>query len=464
MESTGKRFLIRRRDLTTRKLFVEFYLPESQALIETLRRGAYEVRPLREIAKRVFDGPFGSDRTVDMYQDSGIPYIRVKDVLPGMIARDDLTYISPEKHQLLSRCRVVPGNVLLTIAGRLGTAAVFPEDLIEGNITGHIVGIEPNDTVNSHYLALYLNSRFGDSQFTRWGHRTTRPELNLGEVSEILVAVPPLDVQDQIAQMMQDAYAVRRAKLAEAEQMFAGIEAYVFDELGLDQAKLQSRRTALKPVSTIAGGRFDFEAVVTSAAVQFNHVEPVELGRVVQLINDRVIPSEDFRGKDVNYVGLANIAPHTGELADFSPAKGESILSSSVSFRRGDILFGRMRPYLNKVWVAEFDGICSGEALVLRPDKSRVDTAFLHALLLSRITLSHVIPRQSGTSLPRVVASDVLRTTLPIPSDMEQQVRIGAEALRRRTEAKQLRAEAEALVTQAKANVERMILGEENVL
>jgi type I restriction enzyme S subunit len=202
---------------------------------------------------------------------------------------------------------------------------------------------------------------------------------------------------------------------------------------------------------------------VTSAVKQFNHVDPVVLGRVVRLVNERVTPSEDFLGKDVNYIGLANIAPHTGELAGFSPVKGESILSSSVSYKLGDILFGRMRPYLNKVWVAEFDGICSGEALVLRPDRSRVNTAFLHALLLSRITLNHVIPRQSGTSLPRVVAYDVLGTTLPIPSDMEQQVRIGAEALRRRTEAKQLRAEAEALIAEAKARVDRMILGEERL-
>ena len=138
-------------------------------------------------------------------------------------------------------------------------------------------------------------------------------------------------------------------------------------------------------------------------------------------------------------------------------------MSSSVSFKHGDILFGRMRPYLNKVWVAEFDGICSGEALVFRPDNSKADTAFLHALLLSRITLDQVIPRQSGTSLPRVIASDVLQINLPIPTDKEQQVRIGAEVSRRRIRAKQLRSEAAAMIAEAKARVERIILGEESI-
>ena len=90
----------------------------------------------------MFDGPFGSDRTIDMYQESGIPFIRVKDVLPEGINTEELKYISQEKHESIIRSRVVPGNVLMTIAGRLGTAAVFPETLIEGNITGHIVGVQ----------------------------------------------------------------------------------------------------------------------------------------------------------------------------------------------------------------------------------------------------------------------------------------------------------------------------------
>jgi hypothetical protein len=73
--------------------------------------------------------------------------MRVKDVLPEGIDQRALMYISQAKHADFSRSRVVPGNVLMTIAGRVGTAAVFPADLVEGNITGHIVGIELPDTI-----------------------------------------------------------------------------------------------------------------------------------------------------------------------------------------------------------------------------------------------------------------------------------------------------------------------------
>jgi type I restriction enzyme S subunit len=150
-------------------------------------------------------------------------------------------------------------------------------------------------------------------------------------------------------------------------------------------------------------------------------------------------------------------------LAEFAPVEGGSILSSSPRFKKGDILFGRMRPYLNKVWVAEFDGVCSGEALVFRPNRGKVDTRFLHALLLSRVTLYQVVPLQTGTSLPRVSSADVLNVKLPIAKELRRQAEIGEEVTRRRTEAKRLRIEAETVVIEAKARVERMILGQEEV-
>jgi type I restriction enzyme, S subunit len=171
-------FLVKRSQLTTSKIFVEFYLPEYQERLDALSNAPYPLKPLKKVASRLFDGPFGSNRKVDMYQDSGIPFVRVKDVLPTGIDLSDVKYVSEEKHQELNRSRVVPGNVLITIAGRVGTAAVFPDFLEEGNITGHIAGIDLPEDVNPYYVAAFLNSQFGEFQVIRLSHRTTRPELN----------------------------------------------------------------------------------------------------------------------------------------------------------------------------------------------------------------------------------------------------------------------------------------------
>jgi hypothetical protein len=81
----------------------------------------------------------------------------------------------------------------------------------------------------------------------------------------------------------------------------------------------------------------------------------------------------------------------------------------------------------------------------------------------SQLTLDQVVPLQSGSSLPRVSASDVLSVKLPAPKDLQKQQEIGNEVKKRRSEAKRLRNEAEAVVAAAKARVERMILGEEGI-
>lgn len=73
----------------------------------------------------------------------------------------------------------------------------------------------------------------------------------------------------------------------------------------------------------------------------------------------RARPSE---APDLPYVGMEHVAAQTMKLLGHGEAS--DLRSSSVRFEKGDVLYGKMRPYLNKVWLAEFDGLCSAEFLV----------------------------------------------------------------------------------------------------
>ena len=85
------------------------------------------------------------------------------------------------------------------------------------------------------------------------------------------------------------------------------------------------------------------------------------LGDIVQPSRERVSPIEF---PDIPYVGLENIEPHSMMLLGHGHAR--DVRSSSLKFSAGDILYGKMRPNLNKIWVAEFDGLCSAEFLVFK--------------------------------------------------------------------------------------------------
>jgi len=126
----------------------------------------------------------------------------------------------------------------------------------------------------------------------------------------------------------------------------------------------------------------------------------------------------------LNYVGLENVQSLTGDLINFYPKYGKNIRSRSKVFKQGDILYGRLRPYLNKVFLAdEFisEGICSGEFYVLKPDLKKVLPNFLRATLASQYVQQYVQNLQTGSALPRLQIQDLLEIEIPLPPIKIQQ-------------------------------------------
>lgn len=133
----------------------------------------------------------------------------------------------------------------------------------------------------------------------------------------------------------------------------------------------------------------------------------------------------------INYVGLEHIQPFTGELTGFSPRTASSVKSRSKVFNPGDTLYGRLRPNLNKVWVAYGDvaeGICSTEFFVLIPAANRIRPVVLRYLLSSNYVQHYVTRLLTGTALPRIDLDDLLAIEVPVP-DMETQQRLEKKLL-----------------------------------
>lgn len=120
----------------------------------------------------------------------------------------------------------------------------------------------------------------------------------------------------------------------------------------------------------------------------------------------------------VAYLGLENVRPQTGELVDFERRTAISIKSRSKIFKGGDILFGRLRPELNKVYLVDgelAEGICSGEFIVLMPLASRVNPKYVRHIIASPFVSRFVDKFRVGASLPRISTSDLLGIKVPLP-------------------------------------------------
>jgi restriction endonuclease S subunit len=136
----------------------------------------------------------------------------------------------------------------------------------------------------------------------------------------------------------------------------------------------------------------------------------VKLGDLFVAIGENVEP-ENIQG-NVDYIGLENIKSDSGELIGEIETNAQNIKSTKKRFVRGDILYGKLRPNLNKVYTATFDGICSTDIIVLRSKNAEVISEFYTILLQSKQFNEAVMNGVSGGQLPRVDVNYFL--TIPI--------------------------------------------------
>ena len=142
--------------------------------------------------------------------------------------------------------------------------------------------------------------------------------------------------------------------------------------------------------------------------------------------SDNTVLPETLTGP-ATYVGLENITQNTGQLYGIvvvnEPAQVKSLKSV---FCANDILYGRLRPNLNKVWIADRDGFCSTDIMVIRPTKGNVFPELYAYLFRSAEFNSAVLQRVTGAQLPRIGWGQFQDLAVPIPP-LEVQREIVAE-------------------------------------
>ncbi len=125
----------------------------------------------------------------------------------------------------------------------------------------------------------------------------------------------------------------------------------------------------------------------------------------------------DVKPDDTIYVGLEQVESWTGRLLlDKQPETVESIV---VSFQAGDVLFGKLRPYLAKAARPDFDGVCTSEILPLRPTPECFQSFAMYCLLNASF-IRWLDSMTYGTKMPRVSPEQVGNSLATVPPQPEQ--------------------------------------------
>lgn len=390
------------------------------------------------------------------YWNGSIPWVSAKDfkafrfedsedhVTELALAESTTCYVNRPAVLMVSRNGILQHTLPVMVTHKPTTInqdikAFFPDDRVSVDYLGAFF-----DVFGSRLLPLVCKSG------------ATVQSLNTEQLMDLSIPLPPLPEQRKIVAELDAAYAAKRAADEKATKLLASIDEMVLKELGI--ANLPKPDTSLSSriftvsAKEVHNGRLDPIAYQSMRRQFYKNVregtyETVRLGKVVDV--DRC-QADSLDG--LTYAGLENI---NGSDGTYSPTGEKESISTAVLFRKGEILFPKLRPYLNKVWLADFDGAASTEFFPLIPTGVSAEYLIVYLRLTQVARVMTLL--MTGNTLPRVQLEDVLSLPVPIPPRSVQD-RIASTASSIRAEARKLKADATAALDTAKRKIEAGII------
>ena len=369
------------------------------------------------------------------------PYIRVTDFCDGSVDCSNLKYITEETAESIKRYIITDQDVFISIAGTIGKVGIIPSFLNGSNLTENAAKLcELSSFVDNRYLCKVLSSPFSQLQISQSTKTTTQAKLALSRIENIIIPLPPLEDQQRIVERIERLF----SKLDEAKEKAQAV---------VDGFELRKSAILHKAFCGELTAKWREEH-----GVGLESWEKKTLGEVIYDVKDKYDPTAD-EFMDIPYVGLENIKSNCGIIGYNSSAEVKSV---KTLFQKGDMLYGKLRPYLNKHDITKFDGMCSTDILVFRAD-DLANLEYINYLFNTRNFISYAVDNSKGINLPRTSAKDVLRFVLEVPCLDEQKeiVRILGSLLAKEARAKEA---AEAVLEQVevmkKAVLARAFRGE----
>lgn len=186
----------------------------------------------------------------------------------------------------------------------------------------------------------------------------------------------------------------------------------------LKRIKLERARQTTKVAArkNRSGGQVD---VVEPPFVLPESWEWSTLGEIARYgLPDKVDSNREI-SPDTWVLDLEDIEKDTSRLVERVTSSSRPFQSSKTKFKQGDVLFGKLRPYLNKVIVADVDGVCTTEIVPVR-GASGVVPEFTRLVLKSPLTMERVDRLMYGMKMPRLGTDDALLLSFPLSPTAEQ--------------------------------------------
>ncbi|SNX60618.1 type I restriction enzyme, S subunit [Nitrosomonas ureae] len=340
--------------------------------------------------RKVFLGDLfkvGSSKRVlkSQWTNEGIPFYRGREITrlatDGFV--DNELFITEDHYAELAEKYGVPnaGDIVITAIGTIGNSHVVREYDKFYFKDASVLWLKRASNVSSEFINIWLKSPLFIDQLDR-GNGATVDTLTIQKLQSVQLNLPPLPEQQRIVAILDEAFsAIAKAKanaeqnLKNTQELFESYLQSIFENKGVGWKEEKLREV-----------------------IEYDKSQKVHNG--------------------LPYVGLEHIESNSGRfLGNLEP---QAVKSSTFYFSNKHVLYGRLRPYLNKVLIPNFEGHCSTEIFPIKVS-DKILREFLFYWLITRNTVKNIDATWTGARMPRANMNQVLTFDFAFPSKVEQQ-------------------------------------------
>ena len=336
----------------------------------------WETVSIGDICQAIYDGPHATPKKTS----EGPIFLGISNLQNGQINLTDSEHLSEEDFIKWTR-RVTPqeNDIVFSYETRLGEAALVPNGL-KFCLGRRMALMRPDKSkVEPRFLLYaYLGPEFQQTLQARTVHGSTVDRIPLIEFPSFPISLPPLPEQHAIAKVLgalDDKIELNRRMNATLEAMART----VFQRWFIDNEDVANWKVG-------------------------------KLGDIAENIRHSVQPEDIEPGTP--YIGLEHMPRGSISLSDWG--NSNDISSNKFYFKKGEFLFGKLRPYFHKVGIAPLNGVCSTDILIIMP-KTQDWYGFVLGHISSVEVINYTNAASTGTKMPRTNWLDIANYGVPIP-------------------------------------------------
>ncbi len=339
----------------------------------------------------------------DAYVEKGIRFLRIENINEdGSISHENIKHITEEMHTgFLRRSILCKDDILISIAGTLGKTGIVGEADLPLNTNQAISFVRLiRGNLLPQYIKMSIDNPKTQDMLISQTKVTSIPNLTLEIIGNCAIPLAPLAEQQRIVDRIESLF----AKLDEAKEKAQAVvdsfetrKAAILHKAFTGELTAKWREEHGVSIDNWKTTRFD-----SVAAIRSNLVDPAEYQSFPHIAPD-------------------NIEKKTGVLLEYHTIAEDGVTSGKHRFYSGQILYSKIRPYLSKAVVVDFDGLCSAD---MYPIEAYQNARCLWYYMLSDEFLLQASTAGSRSVLPKINQKELSALTVHLPTNDREQEEI----------------------------------------